>query len=575
MKKILQLVTAIILTFTSIQMKGQVTAGNLSADWTLTDINGVSYHLDSILNAGKTVFIDISATWCAPCWAYHNSGAFENLWVNHGPTGGTGVSSSTTNDCMVFFIEGDGTTNHACLIGDATNCSGGSPTQGDWTAGVSHPIIDPTTTTNPTVTAFDAIYNLAYFPTCVLICPDRSMTEVDQFTTAQLYAAKAACSSATAAVDAEMITTSNPSLASCDSVTPTFRIGNVGTTALTSATIKLDVDGTVQKTINWTGNLATYASTLVTGLKVGSSVAATHTITATVSNPNGGVDPTSGNNSTSTTFIRYSTVGGAFISESFESAGIPTSWIITAGGAPTWNNATIGFNSSASAVLAWFGIAQGQIDYMALPPQSFANATVASLTFDVSHAQFSASDADKLEVQASTDCGATWVSRYSKSGPSLATAPVDNNTSTEYAPTSAGNWRHESVNLNVYAGQSNVLFRFKGTSDYGNDVYIDNVNFSPVVAGINENEMANNNVNVYPNPVTNNAIVNFSLSEPTKVSITLLNALGQLVLNKDFGMMNAGIQNYSLDAASLSNGLYFLNIKIGNSNETKKIAINK
>lgn len=102
-----------------------------------------------------------------------------------------------------------------------------------------------------------------------------------------------------------------------------------------------------------------------------------------------------------------------------------------------------------------------------------------------------------------------------------------------------------------------------------------NGNSASLVLGINSIDAKQQTINVYPNPVTNNAIVNFSLSEPNNVSITIVNALGQVVSNKNLGMMNAGIQNYSLDAASLSNGLYFLNIKIGNSNETKKIAINR
>ena len=581
MKKILHIISVLALSFTLLQSKAQVVTGDLSADWTLTDINGVSYHLDSILDAGKTVFIDISATWCAPCWSYHNSGAFENLWVNHGPTGGTNVSSSTTNDCMVFFIEGDGTTNHACLIGDAANCSGSAASQGNWVTGVSHPMIDPTSSTTPTVTAFNNIYNLAYFPTCVMICPDRSMTEVDQFTTAQLYAAKVACSAATAPIDAEMMTAEsfNISLASCDSVTPTFRFGNVGTSTLTSATITLKVDGATQKTINWVGSLATYASATVTGIKVGASSPGTHTITASISNPNGGVDASSSNNSTTASFIIYPTVGGPYVGESFESAGIPSNWSVIAGGSTTWTDIpTAGFPtttpSGTSAFLKWYSISAGQIDYMECPPMSFANATFASLSFDVAYAQYSTSNPenDKLEVQVSTNCGTTWTSKYSKVGSSLKTAPPTGSTS--FKPTSDAQWRHESVNLNTYAGQSLVLVRFKGTSDYGNNVYVDNVNFSQFGVGIKENEMANS-VNVYPNPATNIAFVDFSLQESNNVSVSLLNALGQTILKKDLGKMDAGEQSYSIDAASLHSGLYFLNVKIGDNTFTRKITVNK
>ncbi|MCE9540809.1 MAG: T9SS type A sorting domain-containing protein [Bacteroidetes bacterium] len=576
MKKLLQITTAMALTFFVSQSKAQVVTGSLSADWTLTDLNGVSHNLYTYLNAGKTVFIDISATWCAPCWGYHNTHAFDDVWINHGPAGAPGVSGTTTDDCMVFFVEGDGSTSEACLHG-STGCvdpNNSNTSQGDWVTGVDHPIINPTSTTTPTVNAFNDIYNLGYFPTCVMICPNRSMTEVDQFTAAELYAAKSACSAASVAVDGEMITSLayNTTLASCDSVTPTFRLGNIGTDTLTSATITLKVDGVTQKTIYWTGNLGTYESATITGVKVGSLIAGTRTITAIISNPNGVVDPTSTNNSTEATFVIYPTVGGTYITESFESAGIPTAWTITAGGNKTWDDApTTGFNSSSSATLNFYNIPSGQVDIMTLPPMSFTG-TSAYLTFDVAYAQYSSSNTDKLQVEVSTNCGTTWTSKFSKAGAALKTSPTVGN-SVQFVP-SGSQWRHETVNLSTYAGQTNVLVRLKGTSDYGNNLYVDNLNFVTSVVGIEENEMLNN-VRVYPNPITNTAVVDFSLSESNNVSITLVNALGQLELSKDLGKMSAGIQNYSLDATLISNGLYFLNIKIGDNTITKKVAINK
>ncbi|MES2284173.1 MAG: T9SS type A sorting domain-containing protein [Bacteroidota bacterium] len=576
MKKLLQITTALALTFLVSQSKAQVVTGSLSADWTLTDLNGVSHNLYTYLNAGKTVFIDISATWCAPCWGYHNTHAFDDMWTNHGPAGAPGVSGTTTDDCIVIFVEGDGSTSESCLHG-STGCidpNNSNTSQGDWVTGVDHPIINPTSTTTPTVNAFNDIYNLSYFPTSVMICPNRSMTEVDQFTAAELYAAKSACSAASVAVDGEMITSLayNTTLASCDSVTPTFRLGNIGTDTLTSATITLQVDGVAQKTIYWTGNLGTYESATITGVKVGSSVAGTRTITAIISNPNGVVDPTATNNSTEATFVIYPTVGGSYITESFESAGIPTAWTITAGGNKTWEDApTVGFNSSSSAALEFYSIAADQVDIMTLPPMSFTG-TSAYLTFDVAYAQYSSSNTDKLQVEVSTNCGSTWTSKFSKAGATLKTSPPVGS-SVQFVPT-ASQWRHETVNLSTYAGQTNVLVRLKGTSDYGNNLYVDNINFVTSVVGIEENEMLNN-VRVYPNPITNTAVVDFSITESNNVSITLVNALGQLEFSKDLGKMNAGVQNYSLDATSISNGLYFLNIKIGDNTITKKVAINK
>lgn len=566
MKKLIQITTALALSFTAIQSKAQLTNGSIASDFTFTDIAGNTQHLYSILDSGKTVFIDVSAAWCGPCWSYHTGGALEGLYNSYGPAG--------TDELRVFFIEGELTNTGAQLSGTSSGTTVATVSEGDWITGTPYPIIDLATAT-PGASAFMTNYNIGYFPTIYMICPNRSVTEVGTKSTALLYAAKAACSAATTGVDGEMITSLvyNTALASCDSVTPTFRVGNIGTDTLTSATITLSVDGVAQKTIYWTGNLATYESTTVTGVKVGSSVAGTRSITAVISNPNGVVDPSSANNSTTASFTIYPTVGGAHVIESFESAGIPSTWTITAGGNPTWETETAtGYNSSSCSKLNFYSISSGQVDLLTMPPMSFTGGTAASLTFDVAYAQYESANTDKLQVEVSTNCGTTWTSKYSKAGTALKTVPP--NGTAEFVPAGASEWRHESVNLNSYAGMTSVLVRFKGTSDYGNNLFVDNVNFSNFGVGIEENEILNN-ISVYPNPITNNAIVDFTLSESNDVTITLVNTIGQVAMYKNLGTMNAGVQNYSFNSASLSNGFYFLNIKIGDNVVTKKVAVNK
>lgn len=557
MKKFLQLIAAVALTFTAADSKAQLANGSIAPDWTFTDIGGsTSHNLYTYLNAGKTVFIDVSATWCGPCWGYHNTHALRDLYDNYGPAG--------TNQVMVFYIEGDGAT----TLADLNGTTGG--TQGDWVTGTTYPIINPSSSAT---TTFNNNYDIGYFPTVYMICPDRSITEVGQDTYSQLIA-DMNCAVATAAVDAEMMlsTSLNTALASCDSVTPTFRLANVGTSTLTSATITYKVDGVTQKVFPWTGSLATYANTTVTGVKVGSSVAGTHTITCEISNPNGVTDPTTSNNSTNASFLRYPDTGGALLTQSFEAAGIPSTWGITNGGVPlTWENATVGYSSSKSAHLNWYSIPSGDIDYLTMDAQSFASATGSQMTFYVSYAQYS-SENDRLQVEVSTNCGTTWTSVYNKAGATLAThAPVGS--STEFVPAGPADWRQETVSLAAYNGQSNVLTRFKATSAYGNNLYVDNVNFSATI-GVNEVELING-VNVYPNPLTNMAYVDFNLVAENNVTITIMNTVGQIIKTENLGVMNAGNHNYSMDASSLSNGLYFMNIAVGESMITKKVSVNK
>ena len=41
-------------------------AGAQNQNWIATGIDGNTYNIDSIVNTGKTVLVDISANWCAP-----------------------------------------------------------------------------------------------------------------------------------------------------------------------------------------------------------------------------------------------------------------------------------------------------------------------------------------------------------------------------------------------------------------------------------------------------------------------------------------------------------------------------
>ncbi len=134
----------------------QIPNGSTAPNWTMSDINGVSHTLYSYLDGGYGVIIDFSATWCGPCWNYHNSHAMKDLFEDNGPNG--------TDEARVFFIEGDANTNEACLHGPA-GCVGG--TQGNWVAGTPYPIINNHTQ--------NGAYQIAFYPTIFGVCPTNTV----------------------------------------------------------------------------------------------------------------------------------------------------------------------------------------------------------------------------------------------------------------------------------------------------------------------------------------------------------------------------------------------------------------
>jgi hypothetical protein len=90
--------------------------------------------------------------------------------------------------------------------------------------------------------------------------------------------------------------------------------------------------------------------------------------------------------------------------------------------------------------------------------------TASSLSFWMSHDTGYSSYADQLQVQVSTD-GSTW---------SNVGSPV-----MRYDETTG--WSRVTLDLSAYKGQSDVRIGFLGTSYYGNDIYLDDVEFSATV----------------------------------------------------------------------------------------------
>lgn len=142
--------------------KAQLDDGATAPDWTLTDINGKSWHLYDLLDSGRSVVVDFSTTWCTHCWDLRNTNILEDFYAKYGPSG--------NNTAMVFWCESDYKTNDDDLHGLSTGTGG---TMGDWVTGTPYPIIDPF---QPAVSWKN--YDIISFPTVYYICPDKKVYDM-------------------------------------------------------------------------------------------------------------------------------------------------------------------------------------------------------------------------------------------------------------------------------------------------------------------------------------------------------------------------------------------------------------
>jgi thiol-disulfide isomerase/thioredoxin len=224
-------------------LSAQLPSGSQAPDFSATDINGQTWNLYDILASGKIVVLEVSATWCPPCWAYHNSGAMQELYAAHGPDG--------DNRLQVLFVEGDPNTNFDCLHG-LPGCNDYS--LGNYVAGVSYPIFDNA--------AIADSFQVAFLPAVLIICPNKKVYEVNPVGSEALWEEAQHCPVAYGANNAGIFQydPGTPLYEICGTanLAPAFNLVNLGTTNLQSATIELQWDNNTVQTLQWYGNLPLY-----------------------------------------------------------------------------------------------------------------------------------------------------------------------------------------------------------------------------------------------------------------------------------------------------------------------------
>lgn len=358
-------------------------------------------------------------------------------------------------------------------------------------------------------------------------------------------------------------------------------IKNAGSSNLTSCIIyaKEDAAGTPVAT-NWSGNLAPNSTATVT-LNPLPVTAGTHTLYVYTSMPNGNVDvnpnndniPISPTGKAYTIYSASSTIP-APITEGYQGTAFPpANWAVNDnnGDGVTWTRRTGvgGFGTSTAAARCYvYNSPSGQIDEMILPYMNLTGMTNAQMTFAVAYAQYQ-NENDRLEVQVSTNCGQNWTSVYNKAGTTLMTAP---STTVSFQPT-ATQWRTETVSLSSYAGQNAVMVKFKVTSAYGNNIFVDDINLNNPT-GISEHSNISL-VSIYPNPATDNANVTISLANSEVVTLTVYNNMGQIVSMESLGNLPAGDNLVTLNTASLSGGIYNVVVTSPAGRYSQKLTISK
>jgi len=278
-----------------------------------------------------------------------------------------------------------------------------------------------------------------------------------------------------------------------------------------------------------------------------------HKATLTITDANG-------NQSSDSIWVHVNQIiPNGYTSEGFEGIFPPIGWLIfdsNQSGQWSSSSSTGGFGQSAnSTIFANYDIdSQGSYDDLRFIFTT-TNALASILSFDVAYTAYASNYSDTLEVLISTDCGQTFNSLYKKGGADLATAPFDQNF---FVPQN-NQWRTETLVLNDYLHEPQLLIAFRNWGYWGNNLYIDNVNLSGEYTNTPNIPSSTPYCSVYPNPTNqHNAIyINFFGTHAEEIALVkVLDMHGKIIYT--FSSMSG--QAITLPWSNMSVGYYMLNI---------------
>jgi hypothetical protein len=231
--------------------------------------------------------------------------------------------------------------------------------------------------------------------------------------------------------------------------------------------------------------------------------------------------------------------------------------------------ATGAYGTSNRSVMFWCTDLRNN-EKMSLVMQQVNLSTNSQLTFDHAYKQYSSSYSENLEIEVSTDCGASWTEVYNKSGAQLSSTGEFEQDA--FYPT-ANDWASNVVDLSDYNNTDDVSLKFTVTSAWGNNVYIDNINIGSGTVGINEAYENTAKLSVYPNPVKNNMNVTFEVNS-NQAELLVRNLQGQVVKSLSQNTVK-GLNNVIVNTTDLASGVYFISIVSEDAVSTQRFVVNK
>ena len=334
---------------------------------------------------------------------------------------------------------------------------------------------------------------------------------------------------------------------------------NQGNTPITSATVNYQINAGAVQTAPFTGNIAPNGTSSFNLPNV-TVPSGAHLLTTYLTNINGsGLNTPLGTQTASFARISASGTTGQMMQDFTNTAFPYANYYVTSPTGDNWVRAT---PNGGCIRYSFYAFTSGKIGEVYLAPVNMASNSAKAMTFDVAYRQYETEN-DRLEVLVSTDCGANWTSVYNKQGSTLAT--IGANTA-NYTTPAASDWRKETVNLTSVGSSDKLIVKFKATSAYGNNLFIDNIMIGGTLATVEFEQFP---VQIYPNPANQVAHVGFEAAG--KYSIVVTDIAGRVV--GAISNTATGAVTEELNLSTYTSGSYLITIESQGQKTTKSLIV--